>query len=195
MTLADTPFISPIQRAHSGGYFWTVNRARRINAILDVASSVQKLVIIAGSQGEARDLSERLTLRGLPTLLAASSGTRHSLATFEAATRSALVTTAEYVQRFGPVGAPITIHLRLPFSARNYVRRLRSSLSAVHLSFVTPEDEPRASTLRSALCPDHDSSADEGVDLEEVIDLTAGQSVAVVEPGRRRFVFRSENSQ
>lgn len=194
MTVADTPFISPIQRAHPGGFFWTVNRARRIQAILDVAGRVKKLVVIAGSESEACDVSERLTLLGLPVLLASKPRHSYRSARFEASARSAIVTTSEFASQNGPVQAPITIHLRPPFSSRNYVKRLRSSVSAVHLTFVIPEDEQRASTLRSALSPDLDGLSNDVIDLDDVIDLTTADHVASIEPARRRFAFRNENS-
>ncbi len=194
MTLADTPFISPIQRAHSGGFFWTVNRSRRIQAILEVASRVQKLVIIAGSESEATDVSERLTLRGLPVQLAAAPNTHVGRRSFDSGATTALVTTAEYVQKNGPVNAPLTIHLRPPISVRSYVKRLKSSVSAVHVTFVTPEDQQRAGALRSVLSPDLDPSGDEGIELSSVLDLTASPKAATVEAGRRRFAFRGELS-
>lgn len=187
MTLVDSPFISPIQRAHSGGFFWTVNRGRRIQAILEVASNLTRLVIIAGSESEATDVSQRLTLRGLPVVLAVDGD---GSASFSDAT-TALVTTAEFAQKHGPIQAPMTIHLRPPFSVRSYVKRLKSSVSAVHVTFVTPEDEQRAGELRSVLSPHLDPSGDSGIELANVIDLTESAVAATVEPPRRRFPFRS----
>lgn len=192
MTLVDSPFISPIQRAHSGGFFWTVNRARRVQAILDVASRVKRLVIVAGSESEASDVSQRLTLRGLPVLLAASPSDRRPARTFKTSDRTVLVTTAEYAQENGPIESSMTIHLRPPFSVRSYVKRLKSSVSAVHLTFVTPEDEQRAGSLRSVLSPDLDPTGDQGIELGNVLDLTDSPQAATIETGRRRFAFRSE---
>lgn len=194
MTLADSPFISPIQRAHRGGFFWTVNRSRRIQAILEVAGRVKKLVIIAGSESEAIDVSERLTLRGLPVVLAVGSAAKGGQRSFDNDSTTALITTADCAQKLGPIESPMTIHLRPPISVRSYVKRLKSSVSAVHVTFVTPEDERRAGALRSVLSPDLDPSGDEGIELSNVLDLTKSSVAAGVEAGRRRFAFRADGS-
>ncbi len=190
MTLVD-PFISPIQRAHNGGFFWAVNRGRRIQAILEVAGSLKKLVIIAGSESEAFDVSKRLTLRGLPVVLAVDDSHRGA---FDPDATTAIVTTADFAQKNGPIRAPMTIHLRPPFSVRSYVKRLKNSVSAVHVTFVTPEDAQRAGELRSVLSPGVDPAGEEGIALSNVIDLTDSPVAATVEPPRRRFAFRSVSS-
>ena len=192
MTLADSPLRSPIQRAHHGGFFWSVNRSRRIQAILEVAGRVQKLVVIAGSESEAVDISERLTLRGLPVLLAVGPHAQVGHRSFASGAKSALITTAECAQKNGPVEAPMTIHLRPPISVRSYVKRLKCLVSAVHITFVTPEDERRAGALRSVLSPDLDPAGDEGIELANVLDLTKSSGAARVDAGRRRFAFRAD---
>lgn len=187
MTLVD-PFISPIQRAHTGGFFWAVNRGRRIQAILEVASNLNKLVIIAGSDSEAHEVSKRLTLRGLPVVVAVGDSPRSA---FTSDSTTAIVTTAEFAQKNGPIKAPLTIHLRPPFSVRSYVKRLKNSVSAVHVTFVTPEDAQRAGELRSVLSPGADTADGESIALSKVIDLTDSPVAATVEPPRRRFAFRN----
>ena len=189
MESVETPGVSPIQRAHSGGFFWSVNRSRRIQVILEMASQLPKLVIIAGSESEAADIAERLTLRGLPVLLAASiEGYQRSIGPDDW-TGGALVTTAEYVSDRGPISSPMTIHLRPPFSVRSYVKRLKFSISPVQLTFVTPEEDARASQLRSALSP-HLEVDKQGIRLTELLELTTSSTPAVVDSPRRRFAFR-----
>ena len=144
---------APIQRAHSGGFFWTVNRSRRIQVILELAGRLPKLVIIAGSESEAADVAERLTLRGLPVVLAASiDGFQRAIGPDDWS-GGALVTTADYVADRGPIASPMTVHLRPPFSVRSYVKRLKFSISPVQLTFVTPEEVVRADELRAAVSP------------------------------------------
>ena len=189
MESVETPSVSPIQRAHTGGFFWTVNRSRRIQVILEMAGKLPKLVIIAGSESEAADVAERLTLRGLPVILAASiEGYQRPIGSSDWS-GGALVTTAEYVSGHGPISSGMTIHLRPPFSVRSYVKRLKGSISPVQLTFVTPEEEVRASQLRAALSP-HLDAGDQGVELDELLRLTESDNPAVVDAPRRRFAFR-----
>ena len=189
MESGETTSVSPIQRAHSGGFFWAVNRSRRIQVILDMAAQLPKLVIIAGSESEAADIAERLTLRGLPVLLAASiEGYQRSIGPDDWS-GGTLVTTAEYVSDRGPISSPMTIHLRPPFSVRSYVKRLKFSISPVQLTFVTPEEEARADQLRAALSP-HLEVGKQGVELDQLLDITKSVTPAVVDSPRRRFAFR-----
>lgn len=163
-----------------------------MQAILEVATSLKKLVIIAGSESEAADVSRRLTVRGVPVLLAVKPDDANGASVFESDSTTALVTTAEYAEKNGPLSSPMTIHLRPPFSVRSYVKRLKSSVSAVHVTFVTPEDESRAGTFRTALSANTDSFDDDVLELRDLLDLTASDGVASVDTGRRRFSFRSD---
>lgn len=194
METDDRANVSAIHRAHSGGFFWTVNRSRRIQAILEMAAKLPKLVIIAGSESEAADISERLTLRGLPVVLAASiEGYQRSIGPDDWS-GGALVTTAEYVADRGPISSPMTIHLRPPFSVRSYVKRLKYSISPVQLTFVTPEEEVRAGELRAALSP-HLEVENQGVGLDHLLSRTTSSKPAVVDSPRRRFGFRQSSAK
>ena len=190
MTLADSPSISPIQRAHQGGFFWAVDRAHRIQTILDVASQLPKLVVITGSMSETSDVSERLTLRGLPVMAASDLADPRPVTFFDSTATVALVTTAEYIGEHCPIWSSMTIHLRLPFSVRSYIERLKCSKSAVHVTLVSPEDHQRSEELRSALSPHPTPPGDAGVDLTRLLDLATSKVAAKVETPRRRLNFR-----
>lgn len=190
MSLLDSSFISPIEQAHPGGFFLSLERSRRIHTILSLASKLKGIVVIAGSDGEAESISERLTLRGVPVLLASSPDAAEALSALDSAT-TALVTTANFIEENGPVQAPLTVHLRPPFSPRSYAKRLRCSLSAVHVTFVTPEDQQRARQLRMALSSNSDQAQVEANDLSDLVDLSKSCEAAVVEQPRRRFTIRS----
>ncbi len=183
-----------IQRAHSGGFFWTVTRSRRLQLILDLAARLSKLVVIAGSESEAADVAERLTLRGLPVQLAAAIDARPRVAAGAEDSGVVVITTAEYAAKNGPVEASMTLHLRPPFSARSYIKRLKCVVSPVHITFVTPEDQARAEELRNALSPQATSEAP-NIDLSTLIDLTTSDAPAEVDSPRRRFAFRQGHTK
>lgn len=191
MTSADFTVEAQIKRAHRGGFFWTVDRSLRMKAILEVASTIPRFVVLAGSESEARDVSQRLTLRGVPVLLASNPDNPRLATSFEQSAATTFVTTADYVVKHGPISSPLTVHLRPPFSVRSYIKRLNCSRSAVHVTFVTPEDEQRADELRSSLSPESGPLAKSEIDLVKVLDLTSSGRVAGVDTPRRRFAFRA----
>ena len=191
MTLLNSSFTPPIRRAHPGGFFWSLDRSRRIQTLLSLAGKLKGIVVIAGSESEAVAISERLTLRGVPVLLAANPDAGADTDLTSTST-SALITTADFIEKNGPIHSPMTVHLRPPFSPRSYAKRLRSAVSAVHVTFVTPEDEQRAGELCSSLSASSDEAADAPLDLTDLVDLTRSKEVAAIEQPRRRFTFRSK---
>lgn len=191
MTLLDSSFTSPIEQAHPGGFFLSLDRSRRIETILSLATKLKGIVVIAGSESEADAISERLTLRGVPVRLASDGQDANSVPTMNSQSTAALITTAEFIEKNGPVHAPLTVHLRPPFSSRSYVKRLRWAVSAVHVTFVTPEDEQRAGQLRLSFAPVAKEAEERASDLSDLIDLSKSMNVASIEPPRRRFPFRS----
>lgn len=190
MSLLDPSSIPPIEQAHPGGFFLSLDRSRRIQAILSLASKLKGIVVIAGSEGEAEVISERLTLRGVPVLLASNPQDAEVISESDSDT-TALVTTARFIEENGPVHAPLTVHLRPPFSPRSYAKRLRCSVSAVHVTFVTPEDQQRAGQLCLALSANSDVDRAAANDLSDLIDLSKSGPAAQVDQPKRRFTFRS----
>ncbi len=183
-------YSSPILKAHPGGFFWSVDRSRRVQTLLALAAHLKGMVVIAGSVSEATAISERLTLRGVPVVLAASVDRHTVVQDLESGATNALITTADFIEENGPIRAPLTVHLRPPFSPRSYAKRLRSALSAVHVTLVTPEDEQRAGELRSSLATSSQPNGPEAVDLRDLVDLSTSAEPAAIEQPRRRFVFR-----
>lgn len=189
MTAMDFSISQP-QPAHPGGFFWTVDRSRRVPVILSLVSRLSGVVVIAGSSSEAQEVSKTLTLRGVPVKLAADPSNDRDVKAFSAESKGALVATADVIEKHGPIRSPLTIHLRPPFSPRSYAKRVKSALSAVHVTFVTPEDEQRAGELRSSFSHSAAPAHDDGVELTDLVDLTRSPDIAVIEQPRRRFAFR-----
>lgn len=186
MTLAETPS-STVQRVHPGGFFWPVERPDRVTHLVRFAAQTQKLAIVTNTAREADEYAERLTLSGVPVLSATDVSSLGSLSSYREDATSVLVATHEVVLGQGPTPAPMVVHLRTALSVRDYTKRLDAMPSSVHLSFVIPEDQKRATSLLSHFGNDHGHGEPNAVPLGDVIDLTDGQDVAMVSHARRRF--------
>lgn len=146
-----------------------------------------RLALIANSVRDAQEYAERLTLSGVPVHLAIDPTESATAKSFEGDEPSTLIATHDYLMAQGPVSAPMTIHLRTALSVRDYAKRLQASASAVHLSFVVPEDEKRALSLLSHFEHDQGHGGPNDATIDHLIDLTATNEVAMVSNGRRRF--------
>ena len=70
MSLADSVTKMTLEKVHPGGYFWKVARSDRDQLVRRLATRGRRLSVIAHSALEAKQFAERLTLSGLPVLLA-----------------------------------------------------------------------------------------------------------------------------
>ena len=197
MTVADSVSTMTLHNVHPGGFFWNLARSERDAVVLRLATEAPKLAVITQSIPEAESFAERMTLSGLPVLLATDSS-RSQVARAEVSRpkaksgSNALITTHDFVVSCGPIRVPLAIHLRAPRSVRSYTRRLEAVPAAVHITFVTPEDAAGAASLKAYLRNDRGHQVSEDVDLSEVIDLTDSNSpaTAAVSGVRRRFPLR-----
>lgn len=179
-----------LQRVHPGGFFWTISRAEREPMLLRLAAEAKRLSVIASSTREASGYAERLTLSGVPVLTATDPTRSQSADTFLDDRVSTLVTTDDYIAVHGPIRVPMAVHLRVCPSVRAYARRLDAVPSAVHVTFVLPEDAVRAQALQAYLKNDRGHPDVEDVEFEDVIDLTDTSTPAAMTTGRRRFPLR-----
>jgi hypothetical protein len=186
MTLAESTSTT-VQRVHPGGFFWNLERSDRLAHLVRLAAQTQKLAIVTNTVREAEEFAERLTLSGVPVHLASDVNNPSVIRQYQDDRVSTLVTTHEYALNFGPVPAPMIVHLRTALSVRDYSKRLDAMPSAVHLSFVVPEDHKRATSLISHFGLDHGHSAPAIVSLGDIIDLTDSNEIAMVSHARRRF--------
>lgn len=176
-----------VQRVHPGGFFWTVSRGDRLSHVVSFAAQTQRLALIANSERDAGEYAQRLTLSGVPVHLGTDASSGAAVKSFYADGSSTLVATHEYAVTQGPVRASMTIHLRTALSVRDYAKRLDALASAVHLSFVVPEDEKRAKSLLSHFEHDQGHGSADAATVDQLIDLTATDEVAMVSNVRRRF--------
>jgi len=54
--------LTMLQHVHPGGYFQRIDRAAREAVILQAATSVRQIVVIARTDATARDIGERLPM-------------------------------------------------------------------------------------------------------------------------------------
>ena len=192
MTVADSVSNMTLQNVHPGGFFWNVARSERDQIVLRLATEAKRLAVISQSVPEAKSFAERMTLSGLPVLLATDASRSEVVRSDLDDGGKVLIATHDFVLSHGPIRMPLAVHLRAPRSVRAYARRVEAVPAAAHITFVTPEDAAGAESLKAYLRNDrgHDGSVD--VDLSEVIDLTdsASGSTAAVSSGRRRFPLR-----
>lgn len=181
-----TPPIS-VQRVHPGGFFWTVPRGDRLSHVVSFVAQTPSVAVIANSVRDAAEYAERLTLSGVPVHLATDPSSNAAVRSFEVDPGSTLVATHEYVMAQGPVRSAMTIHLRTALSVRDYGKRLASLPSAVHLSFVVPEDDKRARSLLSHFEHDQGHGVADDATFDQVVDLTGTEEVAMISSARRRF--------
>lgn len=190
MTSAETKGTMTLKNVHPGGYFWHVSRADREGHLLRLVREAGRIVLVTNSVREANDFAERLTLSGVPVLVATDVANQAAARTFENDAVSSLVATHDYVLTNGPVAAPTAVHLRTTPSVRDYTRRIEAVRSPVHVTFVVPEDERRVGSLLSHLEGDSGHGCADVVDFDEVVDLTQASEMAMVASGRRRFPLR-----
>lgn len=198
MSLADSVTNMTLENIHPGGYFWKVARSDRDQLVRRLATRGRRLAIVAHSGLEAKGFAERLTLSGLPVLLA-TDGTRAEVIEAEKDDcTSMIVTTHEFAVDHGPIPVSLAIHLRSASSIRDYSRRIDALPAAVHITFVTPEEESRAATLLSGLAKDRRDDNVIDVTLDDVIDLTDSESEAIASiasPRRRTRASRRNQRQ
>ncbi len=176
-----------MQQVHPGGFFWTVQRGDRLGHVVSFVAQTERLALIANSVRDAEEYAERLTLSGVPVHLAIDPSSNAPAASFQADPASTLIATHEYVLQQRPISAGMTIHLRTALSVRDYAKRLEALTSAVHLSFVVPEDDKRAKSLRSHFHHDQGHGDAGDATIDQLIDLTGSDAVAMVTSARRRF--------
>ena len=190
MTSAETHTTMTLKNVHPGGYFWHVARSEREGHLLRFVREAGRIVLVTNSPREANDFAERLTLSGVPVLVATDVANAGAIEAFSTDDVSSLVATHEYVLAHGPVDAPTAIHLRTSPSVRDYARRVDSVRSPVHVTFVVPEDERRVSSLLSHLVSDSGHGEPDHVEFAQVLDLTSTEEMAIVANARRRFPLR-----
>lgn len=176
-----------VQRVHPGGFFWTVQRADRLNHVMSFVAQTRRLAVVASAVNVAEEFAERLTLSGVPIHQATDVNNSLAYDAFKKSDGGTLVTTAEFVIAHGPLPVSMTVHLRASSSVRDYTKRLEALPSSVHLTFIVPEDEKRAKSLRSHFEQDHGHGQANDISLVDLIDLTDSKSVAMVSTARRRF--------
>lgn len=189
MSTAEQPTMT-LKNVHPGGYFWHVSRAEREGHLLRLVSETGRIVLVTNSVSEANDFAERLTLSGVPVLLATDIANNTAARAFTQDQVSTLVATQEYVLANGPVDAPTAVHLRTSPSVRDYARRIEAVRAPVHVTFVVPEDERRVVSLLSHLEGDSGHGSPDDVEFAEVLDLTNTDEMAMVASARRRFPLR-----
>jgi hypothetical protein len=177
-------------QVHPGGYFWHVHRAAREAHLLRLVSETGRLVLITNSAREAIDFSERLTLSGVPVLVAIDTTNVAVVDAFNDDQVSTLIATQEYVIANGPIEARLVVHLRTSPSVRDYERRIGAALAPVHVTFIVPEDERRVVSLLSHLKADTGHGEPTDVEFEDVVDLRSADDFAMVAHARRRIRLR-----
>ncbi|MGI9606698.1 MAG: hypothetical protein ACR2P0_11225 [Acidimicrobiales bacterium] len=178
-----------LQHVHPGGFFWQTSRSDRELRVRDLAAKAGRLAVITKSAEQANEVAERLTLSGLPVLLATDVDRRGAADSFVADGVSSLVATHEYVLEHGPLPAAAAVHTRLVTSLRQYVRRLSSVPAPVHISFVVPEDIQAARAMVPLLSDDAVIDLDADHTLESVLGERPLAEVAAVVNSRRRFLL------
>jgi hypothetical protein len=171
---------------HSGGYLWRVDRSERDARIRQLATDVKKLVVVTRSDVAAMELSERLTLSGLPSVAAVSNDFDFALHTYAGDDLTTLVIADEALHANAPIASPMVIHAQLAHSPKRYHRRVSDASAPVHVSLVVPEDEDVIDSLLPSIAEGDIIDLDESVAVDSVIDLTAG-STGLATVGRRRF--------
>lgn len=179
-----------LKNVHPGGYFWHVSRSDREGHLLRLVSETGRIVLVTNSAREANDFAERLTLSGVPVLVATDVANENAARSFTEDRVSTLVATQEYVLAHGPLEAPTAVHLRTTPSVRDYSRRIEAVRAPVHVTFVVPEDERRVVSLLSHLEGDSGHGRPDDVEFSDVLDLTNTDEVAMVANARRRFPLR-----
>lgn len=179
-----------LKNVHPGGYFWHVSRSEREGHLLRFVSEVGRIVLVTNSVSEANDFAERLTLSGVPILVATDVSNDAAGRAFSEDKVSTLVATQEYVLAQGPFSAPTAVHLRTSPSVRDYTRRIGAVQAPVHITFVVPEDERRVVSLLSHLEGDGGHGTPGETPIDEVLDLTKTDEMAMVSTARRRFPLR-----
>ena len=165
---ANTP-PTHVQRVHPGGFFWTVQRADRLAHIARFVAQTRQLAIIASSDAEVSSHAERLKLSGVPVHQAMSDSPSSVLETYLAEPATTLIAPHEYLVENGPVPVPMAVHLRAARSVRQYAKRLDALPAAVHLTFVIPEDDQRASSLQAHFEHDEGHGGPSDVTVTDVI--------------------------
>ncbi len=189
MSTAEQPTMT-LKNVHPGGYFWHVSRAEREGHLLHFVSETGRLVLVTNSVREANDFAERLTLSGVPVLVATDVANASAARSFAHGRVNTLVATQEYVLAHGPIDAPLAVHLRTSPSVRDYARRIEAVRAPVHVTFVVPEDERRVVSLLSHLEADSGHGRPDDVEFAKVLDLTSTTEMAMVANARRRFPLR-----
>jgi hypothetical protein len=176
-----------LQHVHPGGYFQRVARGQRETVILQAALSVGQLVVIARSDATAREIAERLSLSGMPTIVGQADDRGEAVRSFATDGVSTLVASHDYLADHGPVNAPMVIHSRMATSTRQYGRRLVTAKAPVHLTFVVPEDERSATSLVVQLSDDAVLDLNGELDLTDALMGVDTEEPANVNGSRRRF--------
>jgi len=179
-----------LKNVHPGGYFWHVSRAEREGHLLRFLSEMGRIALVTNSAREANEFAERLTLCGVPVLVATEMANASASRAFTQDQVSTLVATQEYVLANGPVDARMAVHLRTSPSVRDYARRVAAVRAPVHLTFVVPEDERRVVSLLSHLEGDSGHGRRDDIEFSEVLDLTRADEMANIASARRRFPLR-----
>jgi hypothetical protein len=176
-----------LQNVHPGGFFWRVARSDREVHLLRFVAEAGNVAVITNTAREAHDFAERLTLSGVPVLVATNPANQGAVRSFVDDGLSTFVATQEYLLANGPAPASMVVHLRTCPSVRDYARRLDAAPSSVHLTFVVPEDERRAMSLLSHIGDDAANGTSDQVGIDHVIDLTSTHDLAMMAHARRRF--------
>lgn len=190
MTSAESTTTMTMKNVHPGGYFWHVARSDREGHLLRFVRETGRIVLVTNSPREANDFAERLTLSGVPVLVATDVANEVAAESFATDGVSSLVATHDYVLAHGPLEAPTAVHLRTSPSVRDYSRRIEAVLAPVHVTFVVPEDERRVTSLLSHLMSDSGHGLPDNVEFDQVLDLTNTDEMAIVANARRRFPLR-----
>ena len=188
--LAENSPPTTLDRVHPGGFFRAIQRGELVPQLQAFIAQSRNLAIIDGTDLKLTEICNRLRLSGVPIYEALEATSSSVMDSFLADGDGTLVANHGYVVEHGPIPVNMAIHLRPSRSVRQYAKLLEALPSAVHLTFVVPEDRKRALSLQSHFEHDQGFGEPAEVTLTEVIDLTEDGPMAALANQRRRFVLR-----
>lgn len=175
-----------LRHVHPGGFFWSVERVERDDALRRIATVVGRMVVFSPNAQSAERRAERLRLAGVPVLVATDTQGGDAIGQYLTDGTSSLVTTGEHLRGHDPIPAPVAVHTRVAPSLRIYARRLELAEAPVHISLIVPEDETLADDLISLLGEVTPIEADPADPLAAILERCAEDESARI-ASRRRF--------
>ncbi|NNC80644.1 MAG: hypothetical protein HKN94_10890 [Acidimicrobiales bacterium] len=171
---------------HPGGYLWRVERSERDACILQLATDIKKLIVVTRSDVAAQELSERLTLSGMPSVAAVSDDSAFAFHAYASDDLTTLVVSDAALHANAPLASAMVIHAQLAHSPKTYHRRVADASAPVHVSLVVPEDVDIVDLLLPGITEGEVHDLEESVAVDSVVDLTVSAN-GLATAGRRRF--------